>query len=198
MDHLFDEFSKSLSESVPRRESLRRLGAVFAGTVLGPLGIETAWAARQDPCKTFCKCRNAQQQNKCLAACNACGKNTGRLCGACGTYVCCAQPGPNEYGACVSGTCEYWCVEGTVRCSGTCADVASDPDNCGACGNACGGSTPVCIDGTCGANPCVFPFIPCGGVCVDPSSDRDNCGGCDILCGPFEACIGGFCESGGG
>jgi hypothetical protein len=31
MDQLFDEFSKSLAESVPRRESLRRLGAVFAG-----------------------------------------------------------------------------------------------------------------------------------------------------------------------
>ena len=45
MDHLFDEFSKSLAESVPRRESLRRLGAVFAGAVLSPLGMGTAWAA---------------------------------------------------------------------------------------------------------------------------------------------------------
>jgi hypothetical protein len=31
MDHLFDEFSKSLAESVPRRESLQRLGAGRAG-----------------------------------------------------------------------------------------------------------------------------------------------------------------------
>ena len=50
MDHLFDEFSKSLAESVPRRESLRRLGAVFAGAVLSPLGMGTAWAGRSDPC----------------------------------------------------------------------------------------------------------------------------------------------------
>ena len=50
MDHLFDEFSKSLAESVPRRESLRRLGAVFAGAVLSPLGLGTAWAGRRDPC----------------------------------------------------------------------------------------------------------------------------------------------------
>jgi hypothetical protein len=27
---------------VPRRESLRRLGAVFAGAVLSPLGLESA------------------------------------------------------------------------------------------------------------------------------------------------------------
>jgi hypothetical protein len=45
MENLFDEFSKSLAESVPRRESLRRLGAVFAGAVLGPLGLQTAVAA---------------------------------------------------------------------------------------------------------------------------------------------------------
>ena len=57
MDHLFDEFSKSLAESLPRRESLRRLGAVFAGAVLSPLGLQTAWAAGTDPCVAFCKCR---------------------------------------------------------------------------------------------------------------------------------------------
>jgi hypothetical protein len=53
MDHLFDEFSKSLAESVPRRESLRRLGAVFAGAVLSPLGLGTAWAGKADPCAAF-------------------------------------------------------------------------------------------------------------------------------------------------
>ena len=34
MEHFYDEFSKSLAASVPRRESLRRMGAVFAGAVL--------------------------------------------------------------------------------------------------------------------------------------------------------------------
>ena len=49
MDDLFDEFSKSLAESVPRRESLRRLRVVLAGAVLSPLGLGAAWAGRQDP-----------------------------------------------------------------------------------------------------------------------------------------------------
>jgi hypothetical protein len=112
MENLFDEFSKSLAESVPRRESLRRLGAVFAGAILSPLGVETAWAGKVDPCKAFCKCRNAKQQNQCFAACKACNGNTGRLGGSCGTYVCC-------------------CV---AACKGVCNDLRYDP-NCGACGN---------------------------------------------------------------
>src|SRR5262245_21092431 len=54
MDHLFDDFSKSLAEPVPRRESLRRLGAVFAGALLTPLGLGVASAGgyrapRRDP-----------------------------------------------------------------------------------------------------------------------------------------------------
>jgi hypothetical protein len=189
MDQLFDELTKSLSQAVPRRESLRRLGAVFAGAVLSPLGIETAWAARQDPCKAFCKCRNAQQQNKCLAACNACNKDTSRLCGACGTYVCCALPGPNEFGACISGTCQYSCSEGSVRCSGTCTEVETDPDNCGACGNVCPVWAPYCSDGIC------FD-TNCGGA--DLNWDSSNCGTCGNVCPWGTACVWGFCEGGGG
>src|SRR5262249_9349967 len=78
MDHVFDEFSKSLTESLPRRQSLRRLGAVFASAILSPLGMET-WAGHVDPCKAFCKCRNPKQQNQCLDACKKCNGNTGRL-----------------------------------------------------------------------------------------------------------------------
>ena len=84
MDNLFDEFSKSLAESVPRRESLRRLGAVFAGAVLSPLGVGTAWAGRRDPCIAFCKGCTTKQQSQCLAACRACNGNTGRIGGSCG------------------------------------------------------------------------------------------------------------------
>ena len=49
MDDLFDEFSKSMAKSMPRRESLRRLRVVLAGAVLSPLGLGAAWAGRQDP-----------------------------------------------------------------------------------------------------------------------------------------------------
>ena len=114
MDNPFDEFSKSLAESVPRRESLRRLGAVFAGTILSPLGLRTAWAGRADPCAAFCKCRNKAQQTKCLAACKACKGNTSRIGGSCGSHTCCS----------------------VASCRGACSNLKSDP-NCGACGHNC-------------------------------------------------------------
>src|SRR5262245_44886100 len=197
MNHLFDEFSKPLAESVPRRESLRRLGAVFAGAVLSPLGLETAWASGTDPCKTFCKCRGKTQQTQCLKACRACQTDTSRVCGSCGSYVCCdggqsccsghctdlhndvsncggcgrqcAAPPPNESVACVSGLCTYDCVPGAVDCNGTCAFLDSDPDNCGACGNVCPESAPVCFAGACTTG--------CIGYCPEGWCGGDGCGG---------------------
>ena len=204
MDHQFDEFSKSVAESLPRRETLRRLGVAFAGAVLSPLGVNVAWARRQDPCVAFCKCRNAKQQNQCLAACRACGGVTTRLGGSCGSYVCCAVASCN--GVCSSltsdpncGACGNNCGARSQTCCGSyCADLRSDPNNCGGCGRVCPASAPVCLDGTCSEEPgCVFPFILCGGVCVDPTSDPFNCGGCGAHCSDVEICLGGFCESGG-
>ena len=217
MTHHWDDFSKSLAEgSSTRRESLRLLGAALAGAVLGPLGLGTAHAAPkprkgQDPCKSICRCPNKKQQDACLAACRSCTGATSRLCGSCGTGITCddlandvrncgacgntCQPGRYEVAACVSGACVYSCVEGAVRCNGACTYLASDPNNCGACGNVCPDWAQRCTEGVC--DPCTFPYILCGDVCVDPTSDRDHCGGCGVHCGDTEACIGGFCESGG-
>jgi hypothetical protein len=221
MAHPWDEFSKSLAEEVPRRESLRRLGAVLAGIVLGPLAAGTARAggkgkpvrtgprAATDPCKTFCKCRNKAQQNACLAACKACGGDTRGLCGACGSYYCadlaidvyncgacghvCPPPGPYEYGACVNGRCVYQCVDGAAPCNGTCTFLGSDPDNCGACGNVCPGFAPYCNQGACSV--CAPGLAPCGNSCVDLRSDPNNCGACGNICGgaaPY--CSSGTCS----
>jgi len=222
MTHQWDEFSKSLAESVPRRETLRRLGTVFAGAALAPLGLGTAWARAQDPCKAFCRCSSRQKQNQCLAACRACNGNTSRLCGSCGNYVCCAsglaccsgycadlfedydncggcghaceEPGPYEDGACVDGTCLYKCVSGALFCNGACTPVLSDPNNCGACGNACTGSTPYCNVGKCGTVRCFGGQALCGGVCREIQLDPTNCGGCGVVCGPGENCAGGLCQ----
>src|SRR5262245_2594090 len=114
MNHLFDEFSKSLTESVPRRESLRRLGAVVAASILSPLGLETAWGGRQDACVAFCKCSKKAQQSQCLKVCRALNHDTSRVCGSCGSYVGCAT--------------------GQSCCSGHCTDLHNDVHNCGGCG----------------------------------------------------------------
>src|SRR5262245_42705486 len=138
MDNLFDEFSKSLAESVPRRESLRRLVAVFAGAVLAPLGLETAWGGPKprggsDPCQSFCKCSNKRQKDQCVKVCRACQSDTSRVCGSCGSYVCCAA--------------------GQSCCGGHCTSLQNDVRNCGGCGKRCG-APPVneyvaCVSGLC-------------------------------------------------
>jgi hypothetical protein len=218
MNCQWDEFSKALAEPVPRRESLRRLGGVLVGAVVGPLG--TAWAAPRkktlkgkDPCQTFCKCRNKAQQNACLAACKACNGDTRRLCGACGTYYCadlandvsncgacghvCAPPGPYELAACVNGRCISECVDGAVRCSGTCTSLDWDPDNCGACGKVCPVWAPYCNRGACSA--CAPGLALCGDSCVDLTGDPNNCGACGNVCsGATPYCTGGTCTNCGG
>jgi hypothetical protein len=224
MEHLFDEFSKSFAESVPRRESLRRLGAVFAGALLAPVGISTTWArAPVNPCKAFCDKCPKKKQSQCLAACQACGGNTNRLCGSCGNYACCAngsaccdgyctdfdsdesncggcgyacdQMGPNEEGVCVNGDCHYQCVTGTTRCNGICISVSSDPNNCGACGQVCPASAPFCNQGVCTTTGCPGGLTMCGGVCTNTAFDTLNCGGCGVVCAAGETCSGGVCQS---
>ena len=218
MTNQWDEFSKSLTQPVPRRESLRRLGLVFGTAVLSSLGLHTAFAGHQDPCKAFCRCRSKSQQKACLTACNGCNKDTSRLCGAPGTYVCCGneqaccsgyctdlardpyncsacgyacdEPGPYDYGACIDGNCEYACVGGADYCYGTCTFLGSDPDNCGACGNICAGTTPYtsCIQGTCHS---------CGSN-TNFNWDNSNCGWCGNVCPQQFTCVYGVCEGSGG
>jgi hypothetical protein len=168
-----DEFSKLLARSVSRRESLRSLGVVLAGTVFGSLGVGTAWAARPDRCTAFCRsCPTRKRRNQCVKACRSCNGNTSRLCGSCGNFTCCSA--------------------GTACCNGTCTSMNSDPHNCGACGNVCPAAAPICNQGTC--NGCPGGTTYCSGACIDTNWDGNNCGGCGITCPAQFACSWGVCE----
>jgi hypothetical protein len=178
MSQLFDELSKSLAdESLPRRESVRRLGLAIAATILAPLGFGYARAGHhskppkppkppQDPCKAFCTCRQGRERNQCLDACKACNKDPGRLAGSCGYYVC--------------------CEDGQVSCGDYCTDVASDPYNCGACGNVCSATGAnqyaICVEGNCDY-ACNYGTTDCDGTCVSLDWDTNNCGACGNVCG---------------
>src|SRR4029453_14749411 len=192
MNHLFDEFSKSLAESVPRRESLRRLGAVFAGAVLSPLALATAWAGKPAPCAAFCKCRTKAQQNQCLAACQKCNKDTSRLGGSCGSYTCCSIASCR--GVCSNlksdpncGACGHDCrTMGETCCGDYCADLATDVFNCGRCGTFCPAPGPhehvACVSGQCPYD-CIEGADDCGdGTCTPLWGDPDNCGACGNVC----------------
>ena len=84
-----------------------------------------------------------------------------------------------------------------ATCTSGCAKLSSDPNNCGACDNACAAPTSVCIRGVCS---CPTGQTLCNDVCVKPSvafaSDDDNCGACGKMCsemGPNYKCMRGKC-----
>lgn len=75
---------------------------------------------------------------------------TPAACGACGVecvegYVC----SPAADGGADAGVyaCAAMCPVPYKACSGTCIDVSSDPENCGACGHVCGSG--ICVNDIC-------------------------------------------------
>lgn len=189
MSNHFDEFSKLVADgSIPRRESLQRLGLMITATILSPLGAQFARAGKtskppaspkppQDFCKSFCQCRNKKQLDQCLKVCQSCGNSPSRVIGACGTYACCGS--------------------GLIACGTYCANLAGDPYNCGACGSVCSPPGPyedvACISGQC-EYACVEGAVYCDGACTFLDSDPDNCGACGNVC-PASApgCTNGKC-----
>ncbi len=102
------------------------------------------------------------------------------LCGVCA-----------EESDCPTGmTCELGqCVGNIVDCDGTCADLTSDPNNCGSCGHSCGDG--LCVDGSC--QPCPSGDSVCSHTCVDLSSDHANCGACGNACPSNSTCTNASC-----
>ncbi len=194
MTHPFDELSKSLAdESLPRRESLRRLGLLLTGAVLGPLAsglsakdgpypyfrFRAAPRAPRpvDPCVSFCSRCTTSKRSQCLSACRACNGQTSRLSGRCGSYTCVDTLRDPNCGS-IGNNCS---ASGLACCGGSCIDVTGDINNCGGCGVVCGGATPFCTAGAC--TECFSGLTKCGTTCVLLSQDANNCGACGNVCG---------------
>lgn len=118
-------------------------------------------------------------------------------CGFCGN-VCGDQ---HATPSCAAGTCSLACDLGHDDCDGDpangCeADVGSDVDNCGSCGNVCSErhAAATCVAGAC-AVACDAGYADCDG---DPltgcevalASDPFHCGACG------NDCAGGPCDAG--
>jgi hypothetical protein len=85
--------------------------------------------------------------------------------------------GPGTWGCGLCGAAP--CAVGQAVCDGVCTAIATDPANCGACGNACG-PEKICSAGTCVWRPCPSGQLRCDGVCVP--MDARNCLACGVTC----------------
>jgi len=83
------------------------------------------------------------------------------------------------------------CGPGTKPCSGTCANLQVDPNNCGACGNKCKPGQ-VCMSGKC-TLVCQAGLTNCSGTCVNLQTDTFNCGACGATCTAGQLCSAGKC-----
>lgn len=127
-------------------------------------------------------------------------------CGSCGT-VCGGRPNAAGY-ACSAGNCAVaTCSAGFANCNGQygdgCEVNVTTVQNCGSCGNACGGRPNVagyvCSGGGCGIGSCAAGWANCNGSYADGcetsiSGDEFNCGTCGHLC-PYNRpyCSNGIC-----
>ena len=104
----------------------------------------------------------------------------------------------NATSTCSAALCGVKCDGGYADCDGSVATgceikLASDPNNCGACGKVCDAGTS-CVAGACGGS-CALPKKACGTDCVDVQNDVKNCGDCGNVCGAEDLCISGKCTA---
>jgi hypothetical protein len=145
-DH-FDTLTRGLANPASRRTAL---GVGLSG-ILGALGVtETAAKKHKKWCKKKCGPCQRCKKGKCKPT-------------AAGTLCTLAD---GEEGTCQSGACVFTCAPGLTDCGGYCADLQTDDNNCGACGNYCILFDPVCQGGSC-----------CAPTAFSCSDDEDCCSG---------------------
>ncbi len=142
-------------------------------------------------------CMPATPDDTCLQTCAA-----GSVCvaGSCVDGECGTGPAQVQRFICATPSGEV----GVCCPSLACANLETDPQNCGSCGSVCpagvscqAGSCQGCGEGQLGRYcnlDAGSSYLCCAGGCTDTSSDPANCGTCGSPCATGQTCVGGSCE----
>ena len=88
--------------------------------------------------------------------------------------------GGNDAGVDAVSDMGVTCSTPQTTCGSSCANLQTDPANCGSCGHACG-TTEFCSSGVC-VTSCASGLTVCSGACRNTAIDPANCGGCGLAC----------------
>ena len=152
-----------------------------------PTAPNAASACAMGRCGLTCDTGFADCDGMAANGCEVDTRVSASHCGACGRMCAAAA---NAAPACAAATCRLACLPGFADCDGVatngCEAALSGTANCGACGNACAGATPLCVEGERGAfacsSGCVAGQARCGSSCVDTATAPDHCGACGNVC----------------
>lgn len=130
---------------------------------------------------------------------NGCEADLSRFnhCGACGNS--CSQLYTTR--ECRDGKClDLGCAPGANKCGGNaCLSLATDPQNCGGCGQSCTGTTSMCAGGRCTPQICSAGRADCdadqANGCEVELNSANNCGLCGQRC-PDRPHASGACRMG--
>jgi len=106
--------------------------------------------------------------------------------------------------ACTTANQLRMCSPATGTGPQVCRNVRGDPDNCGACGNKCTGTTP-CNQGQCSGTTSACPtgLVICApydasappAACRNLQDDPNNCSICGTKCPAGQVCHLGVCKT---
>ncbi len=149
-----------------------------------PAGVNGTAVCESATCETMCRPGFGNCDRSAANGCEVDTNTTPAHCGMCGRACSLA----NATAGCAAGGCTIAsCNPGFGNCDGNasngCETALNSVSNCGMCGRACSGATPVCDTrmGVCSSG-CVGGQTRCGMSCVDTGSDVSNCGACGRMC----------------
>jgi len=198
MTNLFDDAARILAGPLLRRQALKALGRVLAGSLLAAFGVRQAESqangGNSSPCRPACGrdqicCPGGGGQAFCIGS--------GRLCcgnESCGPgSACCTGSNGQKFCSGAGKTCcgDTSCGPGSICCTGPRGSRFCAGEGRRCCGaTSCGPAEECC---TTGSEPfCALRGASC---CGNTSCGRtETCCANTVCCGANQACKNGRCE----